>query len=172
MPNFGEKTKSVMNRTVVVDSVWHFDNLFSSHLQSLQSHLWQIVDLAPVVRKGDSAIYWINHYPADSTIIGFPKLILSIFWTTGALSVTDIASLVWLVCVIKWQWVKLVFLNFTSIPFDLVIKNFWHAIIIIIFNFILHILSWIVSIENFTLKCLQLKFSLSENFPNFLTKYL
>ena len=27
-----------------------------------------LVDLAPVVQKVDSAIHWINHYPVDSTV--------------------------------------------------------------------------------------------------------
>ena len=65
----------VLNRTVVVDSDCCFNNLCGSHLQS-QSELYHVsswyytlvIDLAPVVRKVDSAIHWINYYPKDSAI--------------------------------------------------------------------------------------------------------
>ena len=38
--------------------------------------------LAPVVKRVDSAILWINLYPVDNAI-GFPHIMFS-FWTTGA----------------------------------------------------------------------------------------
>ena len=77
----------VLNRTVVVDGDWRFDNLCGSHLQS-QSELYLVswwyytlvIDLAPVVQTLDStiqrisvmeinyAIRWIVIYPVDSAI--------------------------------------------------------------------------------------------------------
>ena len=32
-----------------------------------------VIQQAPVVQTSDSAIHWINHYPADSVIIDFPN---------------------------------------------------------------------------------------------------
>ena len=44
-----------------------------SHFKSsLSMIVWVNVVLAPVVQTLDSAIHWINHYPADS-VIGFPN---------------------------------------------------------------------------------------------------
>ena len=55
----------------------------------------ELRNLAPVFRKVDSTIHWINHYPLDSAWIGFcntyhldsefiPWIALYSFWTTGA----------------------------------------------------------------------------------------
>ena len=41
-------------------------NVASEMIYSLYIHT--SVDLAPVVRKVDSAIHWINYYPKDSAI--------------------------------------------------------------------------------------------------------
>ena len=61
-----------LNRTVVVDNDWRYDNLYGSHVQS-QSELYHIswryetlvIDLDPVVQKLDGAMHWINHYQKD-----------------------------------------------------------------------------------------------------------
>ena len=42
------------------------DHLKTSNLSA--DNFKKILDLAPVVRKEDSAIYWINYYPLDSAI--------------------------------------------------------------------------------------------------------
>ena len=60
------------------------------------------------------------------------------------------------VCEIKWWQVKL-FPNFTSIPFDYLLTS-WVTNYISNLGF-LTCLSWIVSIKNSTLKCLNLKFA-------------
>ena len=48
---------------VWIDSKVNYEEIFSA--ESLHQ--------APVVQKVDKAIHWINLYPLDSTIIGFPN---------------------------------------------------------------------------------------------------
>ena len=62
----------VLNRTVVVDSDWRFDNLCSSNVPS-QSELHDI-SWWYYILCGSCIIQWIEIYPVDSIVLFFEQL--------------------------------------------------------------------------------------------------
>ena len=49
-----------------------FNYLVYSKKKKLITHVLVFVGLAPVVRKANSAVHWVNNYPLDGAI-GFPN---------------------------------------------------------------------------------------------------